>query len=75
MILTIEIAPSDTQRLLQAFGEILGVTNEGGQPRAATEEEVQDATAKWLGGQTQDYERRANMKNFQPPPFESGVIH
>lgn len=75
MILHIEIAPSDSQRLLEAFGEILNLTNQGGQPRAATEEEVQNATAQWLGNSTQDYERRSNMKAFQPPPFESAIIH
>jgi hypothetical protein len=71
--LTVTISPNDQQRTAAAFGEILNLTNAGGQPRAATNAEIEAAMGTWLQGQTQDYERRKNQKAFTPPPFQQGA--
>ena len=62
----VTIVPADQQRVTEAFGSILGLG------RPATMQEISDATAQWLGGQTHDYERRKNMTTFTPPPFSEG---
>ena len=68
----VNIAPSDQPRVTEAFGSILGLKDAQGNSRKATLEEISSATAQWLGGQTHDFERRANMTTFTPPPFSEG---
>lgn len=68
----VTIAPADQARVTEAFGSILNLKDDNGNPRPATVEEIQAATAQWMGGQVHDYERRKNMSTFTPPPFSSG---
>ena len=68
----VTIAQSDWPRISEAFGSILGLKDASGNPRNATAAELSDAMARWVGSQTNDYERRKNQASFTPPPFSSG---
>ena len=60
---------NDVTRVEKAFGDILGLKDVSGNPRPATTAEIEAAIFNWVEGQTHDYERRANMTSFTPPPF------
>jgi hypothetical protein len=70
--ITVDIPPADIPRLEEAFGSILGLRDASGQPRPATQAEINTATAQWLGQSIHDYERRKDMAQFTPPPFSPG---
>jgi hypothetical protein len=70
----VNIDLADQPRLEEAFGSILGLKDAQGNPRPATTSEIEAALAQWMGGQTSDYEKRKNMAQFTPPPFESGTM-
>lgn len=57
---TITFDPTYDTRILNAFGETLGLG------RAATGAEVKGAIMNWMRGQVQDSERRENMRTFAP---------
>lgn len=59
----VTIVAEDQDRVTEAFGSILGLN------RPATLEEIESATAQWLGQSTHDFERRRAQTSFTPPPF------
>jgi hypothetical protein len=66
--MTITVPDADVPRVQEAYGSILGKKDAGGNPRPATNAEVQKATTDWLRDSTMDYERRKNTYTFVPPP-------
>lgn len=71
MTLTIEIPASDDPRVTEAFGSILNLKDQAGEPVDATPENIQDTALGWINQQTMDYERRKNQAEFVPPPLEA----
>jgi hypothetical protein len=67
MDISFQTVVTDDPRIEEAFGSILGLG------RDATEQEVTDTVMRWVGSQTQDYERRKAQAQFAPPPFETEV--
>src|SRR4030095_5608243 len=57
-----------TQRVAEAFGSILGLTDANGSPRPANQQEVSKACSDYVQSSTQDYERRKQQSAFQPSP-------
>ena len=60
---------ADYTRVETAYGSILNLKDAQGNPRPATTAEIETAIFDWVEGSTHDYERRANMQSFTPPPF------
>jgi hypothetical protein len=70
--LCVVIGDPDMPRIKEAFGSILGLKDENGQPRSATVAEVEQAMYNWIVSSTGDYERRKNMAAFTPAPPSGG---
>jgi hypothetical protein len=67
MIIT--VPDPDVPRVQEAYGSILGKKDVSGNPRPATNAEVQKATTDWIHQSTVDYERRKNTYSYVPPPM------
>jgi hypothetical protein len=63
------IDDAEVPRVEEAYGSILNLRDESGNPRPATKTEIETAIFTWLEGSTHDYERRKNMSSFTPPPL------
>ena len=63
--------PADDPRIQEAFGNILNKHDAAGSPIPATQREVSAAAMNWVNQQTSDYERRKNMAQYSPPPFQT----
>ncbi|MGB1560809.1 MAG: hypothetical protein ACPHN2_04845 [Sinimarinibacterium flocculans] len=67
---TISTSAQDDERLEQAFGHHLGVTDGQGQPRSATAQEIKTALVDYLRRVVVDYERAAAVAQVSVPAFD-----
>lgn len=68
--ITITTSSQEDERLEQAFGHHLGVTDAQGQPRSATQQEVKTAIVDYLRRVVVDYERAAAIAQVSVPAFD-----
>jgi hypothetical protein len=67
--LCITLVSVDYVRVSEAFGSVLGLKDQNGQPRGATVPEIEQAILDYTEGTTHDYEKRKDMAAFSPPPI------
>ena len=68
------IDDAEVPRVEEAYGSILNLKDASGNPRPATQTEIETAIFNWLEGSTHDYERRKNMGSFTPAPIGGAAV-
>ena len=72
-MITLDLTAPQIQRLRVAFGGMLRLVDEQGNPRLATAQEIKAEVWGWLRNKVRNYEQIQAAKNIAIAPFDEGI--